>query len=403
MDKIEINKLHLPDAPGVYFFKQEANILYIGKATSLRDRVRSYFAPDVISTRGSRIVDMVTRATTVEWTETQSVLEALILEANLIKKHQPPANVREKDNKSYSYVVITKETMPRILIKRGRDIDFAAQEFSDVYGPFPSRSQLEEALRIIRKIFPFIGSTQSSRIYEQMGLAPHQSDSGARARYKDSIRNIKLFLRGKTKTLLSKLEKDMYRHAAHEAFEEAEKKKRQLFALTHIRDVSLLETDRHESKLGGNTFRIESYDIAHLRGRNSVGVMTVVLDNDIEKSQYKKFLLRDTKKGDDIGGLTEIVTRRLKHAEWGQPDLLVIDGGKAQRNAIARLLQKLGQSTPIVSVVKDEAHKPREILGDTEIIKAHERAILLANNEAHRFAITFHRQKERKTLKGLKK
>lgn len=112
MEKKQLEQFKLPDEPGVYRFYKGRRLLYVGKATSLRSRVRSYFAPDLIDTRGERIVAMVADADRISFDETESVLEALILEANLIKKHQPPYNVREKDNKSYNYLIITKEDFP---------------------------------------------------------------------------------------------------------------------------------------------------------------------------------------------------------------------------------------------------------------------------------------------------
>src|SRR3989304_5679011 len=140
MTKKELNKFKLPDGPGVYIFKKGKKILYIGKATSLRDRVRSYFSSDLVKGRGERIVAMVAAATSLAHQTTDSILEALILEANLIKKHQPPYNVDEKDNKSWNYVVVTKEDFPRVLIIRGRDLYSLKAEswkLKATFGPFP--------------------------------------------------------------------------------------------------------------------------------------------------------------------------------------------------------------------------------------------------------------------------
>ncbi|MCF7898698.1 MAG: GIY-YIG nuclease family protein, partial [Candidatus Pacebacteria bacterium] len=124
MKKQELTKLKLPDNPGVYFFKdKDGNILYIGKATSLKDRVRSYFNPDLLETRGLRLVTMVTIANTVTYQETSSVLEALLLESKLIKEYTPTYNAKEKDNKSFACVVITKEDFPRVLAIRIRDFE----------------------------------------------------------------------------------------------------------------------------------------------------------------------------------------------------------------------------------------------------------------------------------------
>ena len=158
MTREELSLLKLPDEPGVYFFRgSKKEILYIGKATSLSDRVRSYFASDIAEMRSLAIAQMVESAYTITWTVTGSVLEALILEANLIKEHQPPFNIRDKDNKSFNYVVVTKEDFPRVLIVRGRDLfqNWKDADIKKLFGPFPDGTSLKIALKIIRKIFPF--------------------------------------------------------------------------------------------------------------------------------------------------------------------------------------------------------------------------------------------------------
>src|SRR3989338_1988631 len=143
MTKGQLKRFKLPDSPGVYLFKKGRKILYIGKATSLRDRVRSYFSSDLVAGRGDRIVGMVAGATSFDWKVTQSVLEALMLESHLIKHHQPPYNVDEKDNKSWNYVVITKEDFPRVLLTRGRELFQNVRlrksniKTKAVFGPYP--------------------------------------------------------------------------------------------------------------------------------------------------------------------------------------------------------------------------------------------------------------------------
>lgn len=392
----DLQKLELPDTPGVYRFMRGETILYIGKATSLRDRVRSYFGKDLIKTRGRLLVDMVAQAETVQVTETDSVLEALVLEAELIKKHQPIYNTKEKDNKSYNFVVFTKEPFPRVLIERGRSLSFDTKPYSAVYGPFPSQQQLREALKIIRKIFPFKTDATDSRLYQQLGLEPDTSDTEAAQAYKQNLRNVKLFFQGKKQKLLKALEKQMQEHAKRHEFERAAKVRNQIFALNHIRDVSLLKHDRITSETG---FRIEAYDAAHMSGRNSVGVMTVVEDGEVAKAEYRKFVLRYAKRGDDVGSLEEILTRRLKHDEWTFPDLIVVDGGVGQRNRALQVLQAAGRSIPVVSVVKNDKHKPERFIGPEKLIRDNQKAILLANNEAHRYAINFYRSKHRKSLR----
>src|SRR3990167_8470156 len=146
MQRDDLHKSNLPDVPGVYLFKQGRKVLYVGKASSLRDRVRSYFDDDLIATRGPRIVDMITKATSMIYHTTPTVLEALVREAALIRKYCPYANVEGKDDKTFLYAVITKEAIPRVLAVRGKDIDFKTKTSGRVklkafYGPFPSGAQ----------------------------------------------------------------------------------------------------------------------------------------------------------------------------------------------------------------------------------------------------------------------
>jgi len=395
---------NLPDTPGVYFFKSGGKIIYIGKATSLRDRVRSYFMADLIHTRGSRIVDMVTQSDDITFEETDNVLEALIREAYLIKKHQPEANIKEKDNKSFNFVVMTKERWPRIFVVRERTMKFENELYKQVYGPFPSKKQIEEGLKIIRKIFPFRPEkTSHERFYYQLGLAPLSTESelgtkreeAAHKEYLKTIQHIVMFFDGKKKRLLSQLEKEMLTHAKKEEFEKAEKVKRQMFALTHIRDVSLIFADVTQ-KSSSDTVRIEAYDIAHIQGTSTVGVMTVVIDGEVEKAEYRKFKVRASVKGDDARALQEVLLRRLKHDEWPKPHIIVIDGGDIQRNAVLETIEFVAEKgwgdVLVVNVVKNKQHKPERFIGDADVLAKYSKDIILANSEAHRFAIAYHKE-----------
>ncbi len=421
MKSQDLKKLNLPDKPGVYFFirrslggggwkrgpasrgatQDKQEILYIGKATNLRDRVRSYFAKDLIDTRGPGVLDMTIQANTIEFQETDSVLEALILEANLIKKHQPKYNTKEKDNKSFNCIAITEDLVPQVIIIRERETK--TQKFNAVFGPYPNGSLLRDALKIIRKIFPFIDNNSAKKdqkeFYKQLGLTPSQESE-----YSKNIRNIKLFLSGKKSKVITSLEKEMKKHAKKHEFELAEIAKRKIFALNHINDVALIKEDPTslENELRGTSgFRIESYDIAHLSGKNTVGVMTVVTNGRVDKAEYRKFIIRSGKGNDDYGNLKEMLTRRLNHPEWPLPNLIVIDGGLGHYHAAQEVLMsspvgRVGEGIQIVSVIKDERHKPKGIHGDPDSIKKYKKDILLANNESHRFAITFHKQKRSK-------
>ena len=180
-----LSKFKLPDTPGVYFFKKGREILYIGKATSLRDRVRSYFSRDLVETRGMLLVDMVAKASVIDFIQTDSVVEALLLEAELIRKHRPYYNTKEKDDKSYNCVVITKEDFPRVLILRKKDLDsnLNAERYTlnAVFGPFPNGTQLREALKIIRRIFPF----RDAKCNPSFGILPFLKGVPESARGRD--------------------------------------------------------------------------------------------------------------------------------------------------------------------------------------------------------------------------
>ncbi len=387
----------MPDAPGVYFFRDKKGILYIGKATSLKDRVKSYFNKDLILSRGPRLTSMLDQAVNITWQETDSVLEALLLETALIKKYQPKYNAKEKDDKSYWHVVITKEDFPQVLQVRGKDLLLV--KTSAVYGPFVSGSELKEALKIIRKIFPYRDNKcrpnqGKSCFNRQIGLCPGVcTGEVSKVEYGKTVRNLKLFFNGKKGEVIKNLEREMKRLARDQEFEKASKIRNQIFALSHIRDVALIK-DRVSPFFAGahqdHPFRVEAYDIAHTSGMEVVGVMTVVLDGELNKNEYRKFKLSQNK-NDDVGNLAEIISRRLNHPEWRAPNLIVVDGGKAQLAAAKKVLAGAGVSWPVVAVTKDEHHRAKQVIGDTDLIQKYERDILLANSEAHRFAITYHR------------
>lgn len=394
----------LPKTSGVYFFiGSRKKILYIGKATSLRERVKSYFNSDLADTRGRAIVKMVKEAKEVDYTKTDSVLEALILEANFIKQYKPAYNVRARDDKSFNYVVVTKEDFPRVLTVRGKDLSrkFPSRTRKYVFGPFPQGAVFKEAMRIIQKLFPYYDTAKpvteitskagrgKLKFNQQLGLYPNMNIS--KSEYAQSIRHLKLFFDGKKAALVRQLKKEMVHYAGKQEFEKAGSLKRTIFALNHIQDVSLLKREVRELSAGGSVFRIEAYDIAHTSGMGRVGAMVVIQDGEPKKNDYRKFRIKG-EGGGDTAALEETLERRLEHSEWHLPKLIVMDGGKAQLNTAKGILIKYGYRIPVVSVVKNERHQPREIFGDKNIKKEHEKEILLANYEVHRFVVSYHRK-----------
>ena len=403
---------NLPDEPGVYFFKKGKELLYIGKATSLCDRVRSYLAKDLLRTRSMLIADMVALADTVEYQKTDSVLEALVLEAELIKKYQPYYNTKEKDDKSFIYVVITDEEYPQVLMIRKRDLDDikvrGTLPIKYEFGPFSSGPSLREGLKIIRRIFPYrdekckLGSKRGCFNY-QIGLCPGTCIGAVSKKdYCLTVRNIALFFQGKKSELIRKLKTEMKALAKELKFEEAQKIKRQIFALEHIRDVSLIKKENVEEKSdkdasGDKPYRIEAYDIAHLQGGSTTGVMVVVEDGFAKKADYRMFKIR--RKGiNDTASLKEVLTRRLGHFEWELPQLIVVDGGTAQMNIAKETLEERGFNIDLVAVTKDSRHRPNVLIGPESTIIKWQNAILLANSEAHRFTLKYHRKLRGKNM-----
>jgi excinuclease ABC subunit C len=417
MQRSELAKFDLPDCPGVYLFKAGRSVLYVGKATSLRDRVRSYFDDDLIATRGPRLVDVVTRADRVAYEATPTVLEALVREAALIRQYHPKGNAEGKDDKTFLYAVITAEEIPRVLAIRGKDIDFGKKsfqfsgvtyKFKSAFGPFPSGYQLREGLRLIRRIFPFydtpkpVGDKNKHQIaregfYKQIGQYPRLVEKKAYAR---TIRKVCLFLAGRVKELRTLLEKQMRECAKDERFEEAAEARRELFALDHIQDVSLIKDENLErGREGALDARIEAYDTAHISGTNAIGVMTVVQGGVPMKKEYRTFRIRGFKKNDDIGSLKEILSRRLGHPEWQHPRAIVVDGGKTHKKAAEEVLAEVGVKIPVAAVVKDERHRPREVLGAVRAGITQADAVL-ANSEAHRFSLRLHRRARSKSMRS---
>ena len=403
----------LPETPGVYFFLDDKKeLLYIGKATSLRDRVKSYFMQDLEETRGPKIQLMLGQIAHIGYRQTDSVLEALILEGNLIKVEQPPYNTDAKDDKSYNHVVITKETFPRVLIVRGRDIE--QKKFTEpvkyIFGPFPAGGALREALKIVRKLFPYrdkctpyeeltVEQKKKAKLCfsAQLGLCPGVCMGKVSAReYAKTINHIRLFFEGHKNDIVKQLIREMKEAAKKLDFERAGEIKKTLFGLRHIQDMALIKDDLRER----HAHRIEAYDVAHLGGTASVGVMTVVEESRPNPSEYRQFKLREKHNGNDLSALGEILTRRLKHAEWPLPEIIVVDGALLQFKKAEAVLAEAGITIPVVGVVKNERHQPERLIGPEALIERFEKEILLVNSEAHRFAITFHRKRRGREFLG---
>ena len=409
MEKEALAKKKLPNTPGVYFFLgSKKEILYIGKATSLKNRVQSYFSKDIAQKRSKLIEQMVREAKSVDITRTDSVLEALILEANLIRTHKPKYNSISKDDKSYNHLIITNEEFPRVLVVRGKDLAtrYTEHDIQYHFGPFTSGTLFREALKIVRRLFKFYDTNKpideahsklargTIDFNKQIGLYPSENN---KKEYAKTIRYVRLFFEGKKKQIITELTKDMMRLAKEERFEEAEIVKRKIFALQHIQDIALLKDDVRTYK-DERSVRIEAYDVAHLGGTDMVGVMTVVEEGERKPYEYRKFAIKSVEGSNDTASLKEILTRRLTHLEWPLPQIIVVDGSTAQKNAAEHVLRKHEMLIPVVAVVKDDRHRPIRIIASKKLLETYESAILLANAESHRFALSYHQKKRSKRM-----
>lgn len=414
MKKEDFKKSKLPETSGVYFFLDKKhtgkdipnrkNVLYIGKATVLKDRVESYFSKDLVNTRGTRILSMIENAKSIFYLETKSVLEAIILESKYIKELQPFFNVKERDNKSYSYVVFTKEDFPKVLIMREREIEKLKDlKISKKFGPFVSKAELTEIMKFVRKIFPYRDKCKLNEkrgcFNYQIGLCPGVClDLISKKDYAKNLKNIEKILSGGIEKLLKSLEKEMKAKAKEKKFEEAGKILEKIKTFNYLKDINLIKKESlNQEKLEG--VRIESYDISHISGVNRVGVMCVFEDGELKKNEYKKFKLEE-KVNNDLMGLVEVLERRFRHSEWKGPNILVIDGGQTH---LSYIYEKLEKSLPkdmlgkiiFSSVVKNEKHKAREVIAfknkEKKIVKQFEEEIIFLNEETHRFAINYHK------------
>lgn len=443
---------NLPKNPGVYVFYggksaqggfRKTQVLYVGKAASLRDRVKSYFSGH--DTRETVSV-MLPQIAGIKIHQTDTVLEALILESRLIKKLRPKYNAMGKDDKSFCYFAITCEEYPRVLILRKTDLaknpkseilkrlDLSrpkrpkkiGSRYAKIYGPYTSKKQMEIALKMLRKIFPFHSNNQKTEkgcLDFELGRCPGpHAGAIAKAEYMKNIRGIRMILEGKKKALIKKLEKEMKEYAARHEFEKAADVRNKVFALKHIQDIALLSRNEDfqfsisnfqaNSKLkipNSKSFRIEAYDISSISGQYAVGSMVVFKNNEPDKSQYRKFRIKTIEGSDDVGMMREALSRRFKN-NWLKPDLILLDGGTGHLRMAEKLLQEMKLSIPIMAVAKGKSRKSLNfqfsILNQFSISKFSSLKNITNNknlikkimDEAHRFALDYHRKLSRKEL-----
>ena len=413
----------MPSNSGVYVFLDEDNtVLYVGKAKNLKNRVSSYFANSDLLTGKTKV--LVSQVKKIRITTVESELEALLLEAFYIKKYTPKYNILMKDGKAYVLVRITKkDRYPKVLLARKTD-----DKQSLYFGPYPSSRAVRLVLKTIRRIFPYQSVMNHPKrvcLYHHLALCPCPPVFDSPELYKTyqkNIRGIIRMLEGESQTLMKEFERERQVYSDNEHYEEALSMQVKINALSLITkpfhqafeyDVNPnLRVDLRQQELddlkkilqeNGLTIaslnRIECYDISNIQGTNATGSMVVLTQGEIDKSQYRRFKIRLSGKPNDFAMMKEMLSRRFGHEEWADPDLLIVDGGKGQVSSALEVLTQKGISIPLIGLAKrletiviptPEKEKPfKEVL-----LPKRTKAIQLITrirDEAHRFAITYHR------------
>lgn len=428
----------IPMSPGVYFHKNKAGeIIYIGKAARLRNRVRQYFQSS--RSRDPKTESLVSEIYDVDWIELETELDALFVEAEYIRRYMPPYNILLRDDKSMSYVRINiNDPHPTVTLTR-RPLDDGAK----YYGPYFSTTPLRRALKFLRKIYPYsthnITVPKRACLQYHLGLCPGlEVNPDAISEYKINLKKLMQYLSGNRSKLITQTEKEMKSAAKKRQYEEAAKLRNQFLALKGLTqrvvfsDREFLDISKDQGLSGlkellgisGNLKTIEGYDISHMQGTDNTASMVVFRSGVPDKASYRKFKMRLIG-NDDFAHMREVIKRRFSQQNiknWGKPDLILIDGGRGQLKSAAVILDEYGYKIPIVGLAKREeeiiVHKSLsslninhdyvdkqegQVIETDDFIKinlpenSHEiKLIQRIRDESHRFALSYHSSLKRK-------
>jgi len=448
----------IPNTSGVYAFRDNTEVIYIGKAARLRTRIQNHFSQP--SYRDNLFMKRVEK---IGYLQTNSEIEALLLESQLIKQRTPRYNVMWKDDKNYFYVAVTKEKLPRIFLthqptshetrsmkhqtkkKKMLHILGSATEASTVasraiptappelrtagrslrqdveyIGPFVEGKAIKRVLKLLRKVFPYYtGKTHPRRACQYCNLQLCPGAEPDITSYRRDIKNLTAVLKGKRTSVLRLLRKEMGEASKIHEFEKAGRLRDQIedlemiiahskiFSPSHTRTpLNWRETQRVLQKVlktKKRISRVEAYDISNIQGKESTGSMVVFQDGRAAKNQYRKFKIKITGKANDVAMMKELVSRRLKHKEWKYPDLMIIDGGKGQLSSSVKAMtreQKARIQVAAIAKRNNELFMPgaREPVLLKNLPDGISNLILHIRDEAHRFAITYHRKLRKREL-----
>jgi excinuclease ABC subunit C len=418
-----INQLeNIPSKPGVYIFRDtDGNALYVGKAVNLKNRVGSYFRKDI--GLGPKTSLMVSKIKRIEQIVVESELEALLLEADLIKRLKPTYNVRLADDKAYKYIKISKGKRQKAAadypkVSTSRKID----KENYYFGPFPEGQTVNYVLKSLRRIFPFRDCREAKfNRYRKLGRPCLYGDLGlcsapcvgriTTLEYKKIITQLRRFLKGESKKIICELEKEMAKNAKAKNFEQAAGIRDRLKAYNYIRqkfrspqdylkNPNLLEDQRQkelndlQKRLGlrSTPGRIEAYDISNIGGQYATGSMVVFVDGEPSKKDYRRFKIKTVKGISDVDMIKEVLRRRFAQTKSVLNTLILVDGGKPQVSATNDVLE--GLSIEVVGLAKREEMVVTRGLQEIRLPKDSPSLDLLRRirDEAHRFALSYHKK-----------
>lgn len=427
---------NLPITPGVYIYEDtRGEIIYVGKAKNLKSRVSSYFRLNL--DKSSKTFALVSNIHDLRIIEVESELEALILEAELIKKHMPQFNISLKDDKSYLYLGIKSEkvdvdgkltNIQKLETFRKPDIG----KYEHYYGPFPDGGSVKKLVRTLRKIFPFRDCSvnkydkykklKTPCLYGHLNLCPAPCVNGASVlpQYKSNIRTINSILSGKTSKLINAMERQMKGYSSAKNYEKAAAVRDALQKFRYVRQSFRLPGEYIENPyllddlartaledlvktvpvLRELPTRIECYDISNISGKEAVGSMVTAINGRINKREYKRFRIKTKSTPDDFFMLYEVLFRRLLHEidpkrkSWGLPSLIVLDGGKGQLSSGMEVMTKLNVDIPMIGLAKKEEAVVYFDNGFHELVlgtgSPGMRLLINLRDESHRFAQKYH-------------
>lgn len=431
-EKLKAKLEELPKDPGVYFHKNaRGEIIYIGKAAVLRNRVRQYFQNS--RNRDPKTEALVAEIADIDWMVVETEIDALFLEAEMVRRYLPPYNILLRDDKSTSFVRISYNSdHPTVTLTR-RPLDDGAE----YYGPYFSALSLRRALKYLRRAFPYSTHTgaipKRACLQHHLGLCPGIEEGKTSLQdYRMNLKKLMQYLKGQRVQLVKEIEKEMQTYAKAAEYEKAAEARNQLFALQSISkqivfsDKEFLDISKDQGLNGLADLlglkkmprRIEGYDISHMQGTDNVASMVVFANGIPDKAEYRKFKLR-IPGNDDFAHMNEALARRFSEKNqkaWQLPDLILIDGGKGQLTAAIKARDEAGLKIPMMGLAKREeeivVHIQKSLVDiapaslrkmnalttasddfmlillpkDSHVVKLLQRI----RDESHRFAVSYH-------------